>query len=392
MPFDLPEELKKKQLEMREFLDAEIAPVVDELDKKGPLSYSENIEFFKKLVPLGYISAFSPKEVGGLQSTYLERAVMAEELARVWGAMAVTLDTNAGVIEMIARFGTDEHKRRWAEPGVKGEILSCDMVSEPGGGSDQTHFKTTAILEGDHYVVNGTKMWVTNATQADVGILTAVCDPDAYAADPRKGVIGLIVDKKESPWQVRDIPFVGCRAGNTGYVEFENVKVPKENLLHDADEGYRHQLLARAWFRINIAAMGVGGMQASLEESIAYAKKRVAFGKPIAGFQLVQELISDIAMDTDILRLLVYRASSLLDKGQRCDIEQSMSKVFCGEAAVRVAHKAIQVFGARGLTTDEGFKLERLYRDSVMGGIGEGTTQILKLLIGRRLTGIQAFI
>ncbi len=392
MPFVLPDELQQKQLALREFMDAEIVPIAEEKDRKGPLSYSENIELFKKLVPLGYIRAFNPKDVGGLDTTYLERAVMAEELGRAWGALVVTLDTHAGVIEMIARFGTKEHKKKWAEPGTRGEIIGSDMVSEPSGGSDQTQFKTTAILNGDHYIVNGTKMWVTNAVQADVGILTAVTDPEAYAADPRKGVISLIVDRKESPWKVRDIPFVGCRSGNTGYVEFENLKVPKENLLHNADEGYKHQLLARTWFRINIAAMGVGGMQACLEESIAYAKKRVAFGKPIAGFQLVQELISDMAMDTDILRLLVYRASCLLDKGIRSDIEQAMSKVFCGEAAVRVSHKAIQVFGARGLTTDEGYKLERFYRDSIMGGIGEGTTQILKLLIGRRLTGIQAFI
>ncbi len=392
MPYDLPDSLKSKQQELRDFLDTEIAPFVNDYEKEGALSYEENLTMFKKLVPHGYIRNFSPPEVGGLGSTYLERAVMAEELGRVWGALAVTVDTHAGAIEMIARYGTDNHKKKWAAPGAKGEILACDMVSEPQAGSDQTNLQTTAIPEGDHYVLNGTKMWITNGTFADVGIVTAVSDPERYAVNPMTGVIGLIVDRKESPWKVRDIPFVGCRAGNTGYVEFDNVRVPKANLLHGEDQGYRHQLLARAWFRVNIAAMAIGGMQAALEDSVAYAKKRYAFRKPIAGFQLVQELIADMALETDILRLLVYRAACLLDKGVRSEVEQAMTKIYSGEACVRVAHKAIQIFGARGLTTEEGFRTERYYRDAVMGGIGEGTTQILKLVIGRKLTGIQAFM
>lgn len=389
--FDLPDNLKQKRKEIRHFLDTEIAPVVDELDRKGPLSYEQNIAFFKKLVPLGFIKSYSPEDVGGTNVSYLERAVMAQELGRVWCALAVTTDTHAGVIEMIARHGTEEHKKRWAEPGVRGEIMGCDMVSEPEGGSDQTHFTTTAILQGDHYIVNGTKMWQTNGTQADVGILTAVTDPEAYAADPRKGLISLIVDKEESGWKVRDLPFVGARAGNTGLFEFENIKVPKENLLHDSDEGYRHQLIARAWFRVWVASQGLGIMDAVLEDAIAFAKKRRTFGKPIAGHQLVQELIADMAMNAEIQSLLVYRAASLMDKGQRCDVEQSMAKAFLGDNAVHHAYKGIEVLGARGLTTEEGFRMERYFRDSVQGGTGEGTTQILKLIIGRRLTGISAF-
>ncbi|NMB65752.1 MAG: hypothetical protein GYA16_12885 [Spirochaetes bacterium] len=392
MPYDLPDELKKKKIKLREFLDAEIAPVVDELDRKGPLSYEENLEFFQKLIPHEYIRNNNPEDVGGTNATYLERAVMAEELARVWGALAATVETHAGVIEMIARYGTEEHKRRWAIPGVQGKILACDMVSEPGGGSDQTNFKTTAILKGDYYLVNGTKMWQTNGTQADVGILTAVSDPEAYAKNPTKGVISLIVDKKESGWKVRDIPFVGLKAGNTGFMEFENIKVPKENLLHGPDEGYGSQLRARAWFRVWVAACGVGAMEAALEDAIAYAKKRYAFRKPLAGFQLIQEMIADMAIDKEALRLLVYRAASLMDKGERAELEQSMAKAFYGDAGVRNAHKALQIFGARGLTTDEGFRAERFYREAPIGGIAEGTTQIVKLLIARRLTGIQAFI
>ncbi len=392
MPFDLPDDLKKKEAELRVFLDAEIAPLAAELDAKGPLSHADNVAFFKKLVPMGFIKSYSPKDVGGDDVTYLERAVMAKELGRAWNALSITVDTHAGVIEMIARHGTDDHKRKWAEPGVRGEIIGCDMVSEPCGGSDQTGFTTTAILDGDHYVVNGQKMWQTNGTQADVGILTAISDPEAYAKDPRTGLISLIVDRHESPWKVTDLPFVGAKAGNTALMEFDNVRVPKENLLHNAEEGYRRQLLARAWFRVWVASQGLGLMEAVRDDAIAYAKERHSFGKPIAGHQLVQELIADIAINADIQKLLIYRAASLMDKGERCDVEQSMAKAFYGDHAVDTAYKGIQVLGARGLTTDLGFRMERLFRDSALGGTGEGTTQILKLIIGRRLTGVNAFV
>ncbi|MBW1685590.1 MAG: acyl-CoA dehydrogenase family protein [Deltaproteobacteria bacterium] len=392
MPYDLPESLKKKRSELREFLAAEIAPIADERDSKGPLSHSETVELFKKLLPHGYNKSFIPVEAGGLGSRYLERAVMAEELGRVWAALAVTLDTHSGVIEMIARNGTDEHRRRWVEPALRGEILACDMVSEPQAGSDQTNLQLTAILDGDHYVVNGKKMWQTNGVLADVGILTAVTDKEAYAADPRKGVISLIVDSKESPWEVRDIPFVGLRSGNTGLMEFDQCTVPAANLLHGSDKGYSQNLVARSWFRVNIAAIGMGLMQAALDDAIAYAKRREAFRKPIAGFQLVQNMLADMVTDVEVTRLLVYRASSLMDQGERCDVEQCMAATYGADAAVRVTQSAMQIHGARGFTTDEGFKTERYWRDAALGYAGEGTTQILKLVIGRRLTGIQAFV
>ena len=235
-------------------------------------------------------------------------------------------------------------------------------------------------------------MWQTNGMLADVGILTAVTDPEAYAADPRKGVISLIMDSKESPWKVRDIPFLGLRSGNTGFMEFEDCRVPAANLLHGADKGYAQNLVARSWFRVNIAAIGVGLMQAALDDSIAWAKRREAFRKPIGGFQLVQSMLADMATDTEITRLLVYRAASLMDKGGRCDVEQCMVSSFGADAAARVTQTAMHIHGARGFTTDEGFRTERYWRDAALGYAGEGTTQIMKLVIGRRLTGIQAFV
>jgi acyl-CoA dehydrogenase len=262
-------------------------------------------------------------------------------------------------------------------------------MSEPQAGSDTTQFKTTAILDGDHYLVNGTKMWQTNGPWSDIGLMIAISDPEAYARDPRQGTVNLFLEKAVSPWKVRDLPFIGLRAGTTGYMEFENCRVPKDNLL--ATTGYKENLIARGWARVNIMAIGLGIMQAALEDSVSHAQKRTAFGKPIGGHQLVQEMIADMATDLECSRLLTYRAAELMDAGIRCDIEQNMCKAFASEAVKRVTDKAIQIHGARGLTTREGFRLERYYRDAAMGQIAEGTIQIVKLIIARRILGIQAF-
>jgi alkylation response protein AidB-like acyl-CoA dehydrogenase len=201
-----------------------------------------------------------------------------------------------------------------------------------------------------------------------------------------------LVEKSVSPWEVRDLPFVGLRAGTTGLFEFKDMKVPAENHMKLDMSGYVKNLIIRGWARVNIAAMGLGIIQAALEDSIEYAKTRVAFGKPIGAHQLIQQMIAEMKIDLDASRLLVYRAAEMMDNMVRCDLEQNMCKAFVCEAGKRVADRAIQIFGARGLTTNEGFRIERYYRDAIMGGIAEGTQQILRLIIARRLLGIQAYM
>jgi len=388
MQFQLPEELQKKQMELREFLDKEIRPVADARDAQGPLSKQELKDLIQKLRPLGYVVGPFPREMGGLSQGYLERAVYAGELSRVWPGLAATVDTHSGCAAHIARMGSDEIRRKVIERAMEGDLIACDMMSEPQAGSDTTNFKCTAILEGDHYILNGQKIWQTNGPWADVGLLLAISDPEAYAKDPRQGTVNLFVEKTVSPWKVRDVPFIGLKAGMTGFFEFENLRVPKENLL--AVTGYKENLIARGWARVLVAAWGLGIMQAALEDSIDWCKKRIAFGRPIGGLQLVQEMIADMATDLACSQMLTYRACELMDAGIRCDLEQNMAKAFATEVAKHVTDKAIQIHGARGLTTQEGFRLERYYRDAVTGQIAEGTPQIVRLVMGRRLLGISA--
>ena len=266
MQFQLPEELQKKQMELREFLDKEIRPVADARDAQGPLSREELKDFILKLRHMGYVTGPTRREYGGLGHGYLERVIYEEEMARVWPGLAATVGTHSGVAAHIIRSGTEEMRARLTKPMHDGDIIACDMMSEPQAGSDTTNFRCTAILEGDYYIVNGQKMWQTNGPWADVGLLLAISDPEAYAKDPRQGTVNLLVEKSVSPWKVRDLPLIGLKAGMTGHFVFENVSVPKENLI--TTEGYKENLIGRGWARVAVAAWGLGLMQAALEDSI----------------------------------------------------------------------------------------------------------------------------
>jgi alkylation response protein AidB-like acyl-CoA dehydrogenase len=389
MLFQLPEELQERQVELREFMDKEIRPIADKRDQGGPLSKDELKDIFAKISKAGYILSWLPEEWGGTNKGFLEHVIMAEEMCRVWPALSATVDTHAGCLGILARAAPEEMKKRIVPGGITGDVIACDMVSEPQAGSDTRSFATTAILDGDHYIVNGQKIWQTNGPWADVGILTAISDPEAYAKNPREGALSLAIEKS-SGWKVRDLPFIGLEAGMTGHFVFENARVPKENVLRPTGMGYQQALIVRGWARVNVAAQGLGVMQAALEDSIEWCKKRIAFGRQIGAFQLVQEMIADMATDLAASRLLTYKAAAMMDAGIRCDLEQSMCKAFATEVVKRVTDKAIQIHGARGLTTQEGFRLERYYRDAVVGQIAEGTLQITKLVMGRRLLGLSA--
>ena len=390
MLFQLPEELKQLRQKTREFLDKEIAPIAYERDCQGPLSREEIRDFVQKLKPLGYVVGHVPEEWGGTNLSYLTKYVLGEEIGRVWVALGTTLDTHGIIAGLIARSTLpDELKNRLIPPALEGDSLMCDMMSEPESGSDSRNLKTTAILDGDAYVVNGTKVWSTNAFLADAATVSAVSDPKLFAETHRQGVVRLLVEKKASHWKARDIPFIGLRAGNTGYIEFENTRVPKENVVQS--KGYEDTLITRGAARVSVAAKAVGLMQAALEDATNYAKKRIQFGKPIGGFQLIQSKIADMLCDLEASRFMVYRAAELMDSGTRCDVEQNMAKTYATEAAKRVTDQAIQIHGALGLTTNEGYRTERYYRDARLTTVGEGTTEIVKLVIGRSILGLQAF-
>ena len=278
MKFHVSEDIEKRRLEFREFLESEIRPVGDRRDTGDPLTRKELSELVLKLQSTEIMRASLPPDVGGSDRSYVERVVLAEEFARAWPSLAVTVDSHNIVVELIARQGAGWMKEEYVEKGIRGEIIMGDLMSEPESGSDTRNLKTTAILKGDVYVVNGTKMWTTNGVWAELGLLSAVNDPAAFADNPKNGVIHLLVDRSISPFHSSDLPLIGLKAGTTGLMEFRDCIVPKKFLFHDASKGYSQNLIVRGWARVLLAAWAVGIMQAVIEDASEFARTRVTFG------------------------------------------------------------------------------------------------------------------
>jgi alkylation response protein AidB-like acyl-CoA dehydrogenase len=388
--FDIPAEIVQRRHEFREVLDAEIRGPGIERDPKGPLSLEELQHFYGILQQTDIMRASLPEEVGGTNRSFLERVILAQEFVRAWPSLAVTVDSHNIVVEILARQGAPWMIERYVPGGISGDLIMGDMMSEPEAGSDTRNLKTRAVLRDGHYVVNGTKMWTTNGVWAHVAILTAVVDEDAYRRKPSEGVVHLLMDKSRVDWEVSDLPIIGLKAGTTGKIHFFDARVPEEFLFHDAGEGYRENLIVRGWARLLLAAWSVGLMEAAIEDATAFAKERITFGKSIAEHQMIQDLIVQMHVDLETSRLLTYKAASLMDRGERCDYEQCLAKLHTTEAVQRVTANAIQILGGRGLTTEEGFLTERHYRDARFLTIAEGTSQIMKLIVGRKALGVSA--
>lgn len=390
MNFEIDKEIVKRQVAFREFLEAEVRQYGIERDPKGPMSSEEIRAFFTRLQPSDIMRASLPEDVGGTNRSYLERILLAEEFARVWPSLAGTVDTHNIVVEIIARQGKPWMKEKYVPGGIAGSSIMGDMMSEPEAGSDTRNLKTTAVLEDGHYVVNGQKMWTTNGVWADLAILTAVVDQKTFKEKPNRGVVHLLVDRSECEWKVRDLPIVGLKAGTTGHSVFTNCRVPAKYLFHGEGEGYRQNLVVRGWARILLGAWSIGIMQAALEDAVRFARERRTFGKTIAGHQMIQDMIASMVVDLETSRLLTYKAAVLMDNNVRCDQEQAIAKLHACEAAQRVTTNAVQILGGRGLTTDEGYLTERHFRDARFLTIAEGTSQIMKLIIGRNTLGVSA--
>lgn len=387
---DISKDVENRCVEFREFLEANIKKLGDERDPKGPLSLEELQEFYRLLQPTDILRASLPEEVGGTNRSYLERILLAEEFARVWPSLAVTVDSHNIVVEIIARQGKPWMKDKYVPGGISGKIIMGDMMSEPDAGSDTRNFKTTAERKDGNFVVNGTKMWTTNGGWAQLAILTAVTNKKEYKRNPTQGVVHLLVDKNVCAWKVRDLPITGIRAGTTGHITFENYKIPEKYLFHGEGEGYKQNLIVRGWARILLAAWSIGIMRAAIDDAIRFAKSRITFGKIIASHQMIQDMVANMIVDLESSKLLTYKAATLMDKGLRCDYEQAIAKLHACESVQRVTSNAIQILGGRGLTTDEGYLTERHFRDARFLTIAEGTSQIMKLIIARKALGVSA--
>ena len=383
MDFDLNEEQKMIQETIRKFAKEEIAPVASENDKKG--QFPRNI--FEALAGLGFMGTPIPEEYGGAGFDYISHAIVAEEIGRVDSSMRGTYSVQVSLVELpIFKFANEEQKKKYLPKLTSGEWIGCYGLTEPDAGSDPASMNTTAVEDGDHYVLNGQKTWITNAGISDLAIVYAKTDPAAGA----RGITAFFVERGFEGFSTNDLhDKLGLRASNTGEIFLENCRVPKENILGEVNKGFKIALSTLDFGRFTVAAGCVGTAQGCIDICKEHAKQRIQFGKPIGSFQLIQQMIADMVVESEAGRLLVYRAGHLKNQGKRNTRETSIAKYYCSEMVNRVAYKAIQIHGGYGFSGE--YDVERFYRDARINTLYEGTSQIQQLIIGAFELGIKAF-
>ncbi|MBB6282411.1 acyl-CoA dehydrogenase [Geobacillus subterraneus] len=378
MDFSLTKEQQMIKEMVRDFAEKEIAPYAAKWDEEAHFPR----EVFRKMGELGLLGLPFPEQYGGVGGDTISYAIAVEEIGRACGgtglsyAAAVSLGASP-----IYYFGTEEQKQTWLVPMAKGETLGAFGLTEPNAGSDAGGTRTTAVLDGDEYVINGEKCWITNAQYARQVIVTAVTGKDARG----KNIITALIVPTDSPgFTIRsNYDKMGVRASNTCELVFENVRVPKENVLGDPQKGFKQFLYTLDGGRISIAALAVGIAQAAFEKALQYAKERVQFGQSISKFQAIQFKLADMAMEIELARNMVHKAAWLKDQGKPFTKEASFAKLFASEMGFRVCNQAIQIHGGYGYMKEYG--VERHLRDIKLMEIGEGTSEIQRLVIARQL-------
>ncbi|MCX4536096.1 acyl-CoA dehydrogenase family protein [Streptomyces sp. NBC_00841] len=383
MNLELSEEQEAVRQLAKDFVAREITPHVVEWDR------TENVDksIVKKLGALGFLGLTVPEEYGGSGGDHLAYCLVTEELGRGDSSVRGIVSVSLGLVtKTIAAWGSEEQKQQWLPRLTAGEAIGCFGVTEPGTGSDAGSLTTKAVRDGDSYVINGTKMFITNGTWADVVLLFARTND----TPGHKGISAFLVPTDNPGLSRRTIHGkLGLRGQATAEVVLEDVRVPATALLGPEGKGFSIAMSALAKGRMSVAAGCVGIAQAALDAAVGYAGEREQFGKSIASYQLVQELISDIAVDVDAARLLTWRVADLIDRGEEFATAASKAKLFASEAAVRAANNALQVFGGYGYIDE--YPVGKLLRDARVMTLYEGTSQIQKLIIGRALTGVSAF-
>jgi alkylation response protein AidB-like acyl-CoA dehydrogenase len=367
----------------RRVVAREVEPVLAKYPPDRALPKSVMLDLYRAIADLGYTGARIPEAEGGSGLTHVMLGILNESMPPVLGFSLLGHESTAKRIQMS---GTPEQKARFLPDLLTGKRLAGSATSEPNVGSDPRGIETTATPDGDHYVLNGTKLWITNGPIIDTALVVASLGRDASG---RNLITRFIVDRDESPFEAREIPTVGLQQGPLGELHFRDCCVPKGNLV--GEPGDAHKALTFTWLanRPNIGLFGVHLAHKALDASIAHARQRMQFGQPLARFQLVQEMLAEMSTLVDASRLLCYRALALLDRGVWCHRESSIAKAYATEAAVRVTNLAIQLHGSYGLTKEA--PLEGWARDARMLTLPDGTTQIHQLIIGRELVGVRAF-
>lgn len=378
MNFRLSEEHEMIRKMVRDFAKNEVAPTAAERDEEERFDR----EIFDKMAELGLTGIPWPEEYGGIGSDYLAYCIAVEELSRVCASTGVTLSAHTSLAGWpVYKFGTEEQKQKYLKPMAQGEKIGAYGLTEPGSGSDAGGMKTTARLEGDHYVLNGSKIFITNGGVADIYIVFALTDPEKR----HKGVSAFIIEKDFKGFSVgKKEKKLGIRSSPTTEIIFEDCMVPKENLLGQEGEGFKIAMMTLDGGRNGIAAQAVGIAQGALDAAIEYAKERHQFGKPIAANQGISFKLADMATSVEAARLLTYQAAWLESQGLPYGKESAMSKLFAGDTAMKVTTEAVQIFGGYGYTKE--YPVERFMRDAKITQIYEGTQEIQRLVISRMLT------
>ncbi|MHA4778409.1 acyl-CoA dehydrogenase family protein [Streptomyces sp. MSC1_001] len=383
MDLALSEEQEAVRRLAEDFVAREVTPHAVAWDRAEEVDRA----IVKKLGAVGFLGLTIPEEYGGSGGDHLAYCLVTEELGRGDSSVRGIVSVSLGLVaKTIASWGSEEQKRAWLPRLASGEALGCFGLTEPGTGSDAGNLATRAVRDGDDYVLDGTKMFITNGTWADVVLLFARTGD----APGHKGVSAFLVPTDTPGLTRRPVHGkLGLRGQATAELVLDGVRVPAAALLGPEGKGFTVAMSALAKGRMSVAAGCVGIAQAALDAAVRYAGEREQFGKPIATYQLVQELISDIAVDVDAARLLTWRVADLVDRGQDFATAASKAKLYASEAAVRAANNALQVFGGYGYIDE--YPVGKLLRDARVMTLYEGTTQIQKLIIGRALTGVSAF-
>ncbi|MBZ5699278.1 MAG: acyl-CoA dehydrogenase [Acidobacteriia bacterium] len=374
MNLSLTEEQQLLQRTVREFAESEIRPLARGLDETGHFPR----ETFRKAADLGLTGVAVPESEGGAGFDHISYSIVIEEISRVCASTGVILSVqNSLYCDPIHRFGNEHQKKQFLLPFARGEKIGCYALTEPQAGSNAAALTTRAVKKGDRYIINGAKSWITNGGAADAAIVYVNTDP----SKGERGITALVVERGTPGFKVgKEEKKLGINATACTELSFTDCEVPVDNRIGNEGDGYKIALSTLDAGRIGIGAQATGIAQGALEQAVAYAMQRQAFGHPIADFQAIQFMLADMATEIDAARLLVRKAAWKQDTGARFSMDASIAKLFASETATRVAHKAIQIHGGNGYSRE--YPVERMYRDARITEIYEGTSEIQRLIIG----------
>jgi glutaryl-CoA dehydrogenase (non-decarboxylating) len=377
MDFELPEELAEVQKLARDFSEKEIAPTAAKDDRE----HLFRKDLVGKMGELGFYGCLIPEQYGGNGLGFLAHTLISEEIARVHSAIRVYLNMQAGPAVTIYEFGNEEQKKKYLPRLLSGESVGLFAITEPDAGSDVAAMKTTARRDGNNYLLNGTKIWITNATVADAGVIFAYTD----RSQKHRGMSAFYAELNRPGVTRRDLDKLGAHSSPTGELTFDNFSVPAANLIGQEGDGFKICMRHLNHTRLGCAAGAVGLAKAAREAAVSYANQREQFGQKIGQFQMNQDLIAQMVVQEESARLLVYRAACLADRGQPYNLEVSIAKYAAAEAAAFCSDAALRILGAYGYSTE--FPVERYYRDAKSYQIVEGSVNIQKLIIAQDALG-----